>query len=131
MSNDEPMRILQDATNDHGCVAILMGTRNGAAFLREQLQSIEDQTHKNWILIVSDDSSTDETREILQGFCQSHPGKVFIRNGPSKGVCANFLSLAIDRAIQADYFAFSDQDDIWHRDKLARALAWFAGIARD
>ncbi len=47
-------------------VAILMCTKNGAAFLDEQLNSIADQTHANWILFVSDDGSTDETRNILK-----------------------------------------------------------------
>ena len=46
-------------------------------------------------------------------------------------MCANFLSLAIDQNIDADYFAFSDQDDIWHEDKLRRALAWLATVPAD
>ena len=57
--------------------------------------------------------------------------KTTIRKGPGKGVCANFLSLANDPTIDADYFAFSDQDDIWHQDKLRRALAWLATVPAD
>lgn len=107
---------------DAARVAVLMCTKNGAAFLGDQLQSIADQTHQNWFLIVSDDGSTDETQAILGGFIEAHPLKTAVRSGPGKGVCENFLSLATDPAIDADYFAFSDQDDVWHRDKLRRAL---------
>jgi glycosyltransferase involved in cell wall biosynthesis len=111
-----------------GRVAILMCTRDGAAFIDEQLKSIATQTHENWILIVSDDSSQDETITKLEKFAAAYPEKVIIRSGPGNGVCANFLSLANDSTIDADYFAFSDQDDIWHRDKLQRALAWLASV---
>jgi hypothetical protein len=109
-------------------VAILMCTKNGAAFIGEQLRSIADQTHGNWTLIVSDDGSTDATVQKLQQFADSHRQKVTTRHGPCKGVCANFLSLANDPTIDADYFAFSDQDDVWRRDKLWRALAWLTAI---
>jgi len=112
-------------------VAILMCTKDGAAFLDQQLKSIADQTHTNWVLLVSDDGSTDETREILRHFAETHHQTIIIRNGPGKGVCANFLSLAIDPTIDADYFAFCDQDDIWHEDKIQRALSWLATFPGD
>jgi glycosyltransferase involved in cell wall biosynthesis len=112
-------------------VAILMCTKDGAAFLAEQLQSIADQTHSNWTLVVSDDGSTDATRKILKDFADRHAQTTVVRNGPGKGVCANFLSLATDPTIDADYFAFSDQDDIWYKDKLERALTWLAAVPAD
>lgn len=116
---------------DAARVAILMCTKNGAAFLDDQLKSIVDQTHENRFLIVSDDGSTDETRAILGGFVEAHNLKVSVRSGPGKGVRENFLSLACDPAIDADYFSFSDQDDIWHRDKLRRALTWLVTVPGD
>jgi glycosyltransferase involved in cell wall biosynthesis len=112
-------------------VAILMCTKNGVAFIDDQLKSIAEQTHKNWTLIVSDDGSDDGTVAKLERFAEANPQKVTIRSGPGNGVCANFLSLANDRTIDADYFAFSDQDDVWHRGKLQRALAWLAAIPVD
>jgi glycosyltransferase involved in cell wall biosynthesis len=112
-------------------VAILMCTRNGAAFLEQQLQSIADQTCTNWRLFISDDGSTDQTREIIKRFAGTHHQSVTIRNGPGKGVCANFLSLAADPTIEADYFAFCDQDDIWYPDKLQRALAWLTTVGEN
>ena len=112
-------------------VAILMCTKDGAAFIDDQLKSIADQTHENWMLIVSDDGSSDETVAKLERFAETHRQKTMIRKGPGRGVCANFLSLANDPTIDADYFAFSDQDDIWNQEKLRRALAWLASVPAD
>lgn len=90
-------------------VAILMGTMNGARFLSEQLDSLELQTHKNWILIASDDGSTDDTLIILKAYQAKWPdGKLMIKEGPKSGFCANFQSIACDPGIKADYYAFCD-----------------------
>ena len=104
-------------------VAILLCTYNGAQFLGEQLDSLEVQTHENWVVIASDDGSTDQTLEILRQYQAKWPaGKLIIRNGPQIGFCQNFLSLACDPEIKADYYAFCDQDDVWLPRKLAVAL---------
>lgn len=112
-------------TQAHIC--ILMSTYNGEKYLAEQLQSIENQTHKNWRLIISDDGSSDNTLEVAKQF-QAKWGnnRLEIRQGPQQGFCLNFLSMACDTNIQADFYAFSDQDDVWLADKLERALAYFA-----
>ena len=109
-------------------VAILLATMNGSAFIDEQLDSIAAQTHDDWFLLVSDDGSTDDTRERVARFAASRPQRVVLVEGPRRGACANFLKMAADPAIDADYYAFCDQDDIWYADKLERALAVLAGI---
>lgn len=104
-------------------VAILLCTYNGARFLAEQLDSLEAQTHQNWVVIASDDGSTYQTLEILQQYQAKWPnGKLTIRSGPQKGFCQNFLSLTCDSNIRADYYAFCDQDDVWLPEKLTAAL---------
>jgi glycosyltransferase involved in cell wall biosynthesis len=108
-------------------VAILLCTHNGARFLDEQLASIRAQTHAAWTLWVSDDASTDATRDILaRAQAEWGRGRVHIVDGPRAGSSANFLSLVCHEAVVADAFAYCDQDDIWHADKLARAVAWLA-----
>jgi glycosyltransferase involved in cell wall biosynthesis len=103
-----------------------MSTYNGEQFLAEQLQSLEDQTHKNWSLIISDDGSSDNTLTIAKQF-QTKWGndRMEIRKGPQQGFCLNFLSMACDATIKADLYAFSDQDDVWMADKLERAIVYF------
>jgi glycosyltransferase involved in cell wall biosynthesis len=105
-------------------VAILMGCRDGARFLEAQLASIAAQSHRNWRLVASDDGSSDATRAILAAFRDAQgPDRVEIREGPRAGFAANYLGLAGDPAIRADWYAFADQDDVWHPDRLARGIA--------
>ncbi len=104
-------------------VAILMGTTNGELFLAEQLDSIASQSHQNWVLIASDDGSTDNTVKILRSYQAKWPeGKLIIKEGPKQGFCVNFLSMACDPSISADYYAFCDQDDVWLDNKLTIAI---------
>lgn len=95
---------------------------NGEAYLQAQLDSFKTQTHANWTLWVSDDGSTDQTHAILARFKSSSPaGQVHIVKGPQKGFAANFLSLLAKVAQPADFYAYSDQDDIWLPQKLQLA----------
>ena len=74
-------------------IAILMGCRDGARFLPEQLASIAAQSHCHWRLVASDDGSTDATRAILAAFRDAQaPGRVEIRDGPARGFAANYLA---------------------------------------
>ena len=109
--------------------AILLCTLNGARFLPAQLSSLGRQRFRNWRLFVSDDGSTDETLSIISNYQREKGGaSVVVREGPRQGVVRNFLGLACDACISADYFAYSDQDDIWEPDKLSRAIEWLQSI---
>jgi glycosyltransferase involved in cell wall biosynthesis len=112
-------------------VVILLATRNGAEFLREQLESYRAQTYPNWELLVSDDGSTDRSVEIVNEFAQGVPQRVVIRRGPQKGFWQNFVSLVRSDDIAGDLFAYSDQDDIWFPEKLAKAVRWFEARPTD
>lgn len=108
-------------------VAILLCTFNGAGFLEDQLASVERQDCPNWRLIASDDGSNDSTWRILEAFAARHPGRVELRQGPRQGsFVANFLSLVCDTRIEAEFFAFCDQDDIWFPGKLTRAIKFLS-----
>jgi glycosyltransferase involved in cell wall biosynthesis len=112
--------------------AILMGTCNGAPFLRQQVQSILSQTLPTWSLWVSDDGSTDQTLPILKA--QQAPlgsDRLRILTGPTTGFVSNFLSLACHPDIRAHYFAFADQDDIWLPDKLQHAIEALESVPVD
>lgn len=123
----DPITSIEAASGVAPLVAILLCTYNGERFLAEQLDSLEAQTHQNWVLVVSDDGSKDATVDILLKYQAKWPqGKMTIRNGPQNGFCQNFLSLACDPRIQAGYFAFCDQDDVWLPEKLMVALQTIA-----
>lgn len=99
-----------------------MATFNGARFIRHQLNSFARQTLLPLELIVCDDGSTDSTLSIIHTFSRSAPFPVVVvRNSRRLGYTANFLQTA--RMCQGDFIAFSDQDDEWYPEKLARILA--------
>lgn len=105
-------------------VAILMCTYNGAAFLREQLESFASQSFTNWTLYVSDDASTDATRQVLADYQQRWgEDRMKVFDGPCQGFGKNFISLLKRPQVQACFYAFSDQDDVWFSDKLERSVS--------
>lgn len=111
-------------------VRILMATRNGARHLEAQLASIAAQTHKDWSLWVSDDGSTDDTRRIVEDFGRIHPVRLVA--GPQRGTGAqNFLALLNHPDLPPGPVALADQDDVWLKGKLARALRRMTSAARD
>ncbi|MGE0331510.1 MAG: glycosyltransferase family 2 protein [Ramlibacter sp.] len=104
-------------------VAILLCTYNGEQHLQAQLDSIAAQSHTDWALWISDDGSTDGTLALIQAFVERHPPlRVNVVHGPRQGFAANYMSLVHNDAIQADYFAFSDQDDIWLPQRLRASV---------
>lgn len=110
-------------------IAILLGSYNGANYIQEQLNSFEGQSHLDWVLWASDDGSTDNTVSIIKEFANKLGGnRVLQVDGPQKGFAANFLHLVCNPRLQADAYAFSDQDDIWMVDKLERAAIFLESI---
>lgn len=112
-----------------GRVAILLCTYNGQDYLSEQLESFTAQSYRHWEVWASDDGSSDDTLTVLQSY-QNEWGRdrLKIQSGPKKGFAANFLSLTCDTAIQADFYAYSDQDDIWESNKISRAVEWLSKV---
>ncbi|UVK44430.1 glycosyltransferase family 2 protein [Mesorhizobium sp. AR07] len=106
-------------------IAVLMGTRDGAAFIDEQLQSLLVQSHPLVDLWISDDGSVDGTIAIIETWKSRWPkGRMTLVEGPRQGFAANFRSMIVDRRIDADCYAFCDQDDIWESDRLESAIGW-------
>ncbi|MCZ0962441.1 glycosyltransferase [Paracoccus benzoatiresistens] len=100
-----------------------MATHNGERFLVDQLASIARQSHRDWRLLISDDSSTDRSRQIIGDFIRTRPeGQVTLVEGPGRGATENFRSLLRQADLGCSYLAFSDQDDVWEQDHLSRAL---------
>lgn len=112
-------------------IAVLMTTYNGEAFLAEQLDSILAQTHGNWTLTVSDDGSMDGTEAMVRHYQECWPGRLSWTCGPQQGFVANFMSLTANVPSDADYCAWSDQDDVWLPGKLARAVGALKSFGQD
>jgi rhamnosyltransferase len=102
-------------------IDILMATYNGEKYIHEQIESIINQTYKNWRLLISDDGSVDGTVEIIKKYIKKDKRIELIEdNLGNLGVVKKFREL-LKRA-EADYIMFSDQDDIWLNNKIERTL---------
>lgn len=98
-----------------GLVSIIMPSWNTANFIAESIQSVFNQTYKNWELIIVDDCSTDNTDEIVKPFLADKRVKYF-KNEKNSGA-----ALTRNRAMreaQGEWIAFLDSDDLWTLDKL-------------
>lgn len=97
-------------------VSVAMTTYNGEKYLRYQLNSILQQTYQNLEIIITDDASTDSTRQILEHFAKSNPQIRIFCNPVNQGITASFERSI--RNCRGSYIAISDQDDIWDSYKL-------------
>ena len=98
-----------------------MATYNGGKYLNDQLKSIFDQTNVQVKVLVRDDGSSDNTISILEDWSKSNNLEWYA--GEHLNVQFGFYDLMIHaKDYDYDYFAYSDQDDIWDNDKLFCAI---------
>lgn len=103
--------------NKDPLISIAMATYNGESFIYKQLESIFNQSYKNFELIISDDNSSDSTLSIIKLFMDKHKNiSLFINKKENRGYVGNFQN-ALNQC-NGELIALSDQDDIWHSDKL-------------
>ena len=102
-------------------VIVLLSTYNGEEYLKEQLESLFSQKDVEVSVIVRDDSSSDRTCQILDGFKDKFPLEWY--KGEHYGVQKSYMELMkVAASKDFDYFAFCDQDDVWDEDKLSVGL---------
>lgn len=103
-------------------VDILLATYNGEKYLREQLDSLFNQTFQDFRILVRDDGSTDGTMRILREYALHHAGKIEIIEDDLGGgnPARNFMLLM--KHSTAGYVMFCDQDDSWMPDKVSTLL---------
>ncbi|MCC9963834.1 glycosyltransferase family 2 protein, partial [Streptococcus agalactiae] len=101
---------------------ILMATYNGEKFLAQQIESIQKQTFKEWNLLIRDDGSSDKTCDIIRNFTAKDSRIRFINENEhhNLGVIKSFFTLVNYEV--ADFYFFSDQDDVWLPEKLSVSL---------
>jgi glycosyltransferase involved in cell wall biosynthesis len=100
-------------------VSVILNVRNGAAFLREALNSVMAQSFADWELIVWDDCSTDASAQIVAEY---HDPRVRYYLSPEETPLGKARDLAI-REARGEWLAFIDQDDLWLPRKLEQQMA--------
>ena len=102
-------------------VCVLMSTYNGEKYIEEQIHSIlEQKGNFELTLLIRDDGSSDLTRQILEQYSNKNCNVLWYA-GKNLGSTWSFFKL-VDDAPEADYYAFSDQDDYWLPNKINEAL---------
>lgn len=101
-------------------IAILMSTYNGERYLREQIDSLLNQTYKDWKLYIRDDGSTDDTLSIIESYERDYPEQIVYKKDDlgNLGPAASFMNLL--SVIDSDYYMFCDQDDVWLPNKIEK-----------
>ncbi len=103
-------------------VSIITPTYNCAKFIARTLDSVQAQTYQNWEMIIVDDQSKDNTKEIVEGYIKDDPRiKYHLLDVNSGAAVARTTAMKL---AQGSYMAFLDSDDIWMPDKLERQIQW-------
>lgn len=100
-------------------VSVVLCSYNGAGFLGSQIDSILSQTWQPLELVISDDASTDDTPSILKNY-ETHPSVRIFYQEQNLGLGRNFDFAAAQA--KGKLIAFSDQDDIWVKDKIEKLV---------
>jgi glycosyltransferase involved in cell wall biosynthesis len=102
-------------------IAILLSTYNGERYLKQQLDSLFCQTFSDFVLYVRDDGSSDSTMDILLEYERKYTNIVIYKDTENnKGACMSFMWLL--QKVEADYYMFCDQDDVWFPSKVQLTL---------
>ena len=108
---------------------ILLSTYNGEKYLNEQLDSLLNQQNISTTILIRDDGSTDETLNIINKYKNDYNHKIFFIAEKNIGWKKSFfqlLEIADKEYDNFDYYAFSDQDDIWETNKLYQGIKLLA-----
>ena len=101
-------------------VSIVMPAYNAEAFISESIQSVQQQTHENWELLIIDDASKDGTLMLIEQF-QSQDHRIRLHPLPTNQGAGFARNIGI-KASKGDFVAFLDADDLWKPEKLEKQL---------
>lgn len=100
-------------------VDVLIATYNGEKYVKEQIDSVLNQTYKNIHIIISDDCSKDSTREVLKEYENNDKITIYYQEN-NLGYVRNFEFLL--RKVESNLYMLCDQDDFWKEEKIEKAV---------
>ncbi|MGO5296045.1 glycosyltransferase family 2 protein [Collinsella sp. LCP21S3_A9] len=105
-----------------GLVSVITPAYNCAQFIGKTIESVQAQTYGNWEMVIVDDCSTDNTREVVESYSKNDFRVRYICLDKNSGAAvARTESM---KAAKGEYMAFLDSDDMWKPEKLAKQLAF-------
>ncbi len=109
--------------------AVLLATYNGEKYIEELLDSIERQTRKDFVCYIHDDGSRDNTVSVIKKWIKGKNNFKLLEYESKKGAKNNFFSML--RKVEADYYMFADQDDVWCEDKVEKLIGRIEIVSKD
>ena len=105
-----------------GLISIITPTYNCGKFIKETILSVQKQSYSNWEMIIVDDCSTDDTKQVVESIMKEDARvKYFCLEENSGAAVARTKAMEI---ADGEYMAFLDSDDLWSEDKLEKQLAF-------
>lgn len=113
-------------------IAVLLATYNGEKYIKEMLDSLEAQSYGDFICYVHDDGSKDGTIEIIKEWIKktNNSSKYKIMRQPIQGSAKDNFMLMLNK-VNADYYMFADQDDVWLPQKIELTIKRMEGVMLD
>ena len=105
-------------------IYVMLASYNGSNYIVHQVDSILKQQKADVTVRISDDGSTDGTFELLQKLYGNLENVIITQRKKGLGCAGNFMSMIYEAPENYDYYAFSDQDDVWAHDKLIHAVEY-------
>ena len=99
-------------------IDIILPNYNKNKYLAESINSVVNQTYKNWKLFIVDDHSTDNSREILNNYKNENIHIFYLSKNKGVSLCRNLAM----RKSNSKYISFIDSDDYWSSDKLKNQI---------
>lgn len=109
-------------------ISIITPTYNCAQYIGETIESVLKQTYQHWEMIIVDDLSKDNTREVVRRYSRKDSRIKYIRLKENKGA-AVARTVAMEIA-EGQYMAFCDSDDLWMPNKLEKQLRYMKRTKR-
>jgi glycosyltransferase involved in cell wall biosynthesis len=102
-------------------LSILLATYNSSKYLKEQIESVQNQTVQDWRMYIREDGSTDDTLKMIADYQKSDSRiHIFSDGGKNIGAAKSFMKLL--EHVKADYYMFCDHDDVWLPTKIEKSL---------
>ena len=104
-------------------VSIIVPVYNAEKFVLETIESVKAQTYENWELLLVEDGSTDNSRQVIEAYLQKNPDERIRLLPKETGGAARARNFGLEHA-EGRYISYLDADDLWSADKLAKQLTF-------
>ena len=112
-------------------IDILLSSYNGEKYIFELLESLRNQTYKDYRILIRDDCSSDNTLDIIEQFKNNSDIDIQLIKDEKGNIGSTASFEVLINYSTADYFMFCDQDDVWLPDKIEKSIAKMRELEKD